>query len=71
PQVIILTEDPNYGGNPAAIASRPGWSGIAAVQAKRVFAIGTDYTQRAGPRLVDGLEKLAAVLHPALFPAGA
>ncbi|HKV84846.1 MAG TPA: ABC transporter substrate-binding protein [Ktedonobacterales bacterium] len=71
PQVIVLTEDPNYGGSLAAVYSRTGWSGIAAVQAKRVFAIGTDYTQRAGPRLVDGLEKLAAVLHPDLFPAGA
>lgn len=70
PQVIILTEDPNYGGNPASVYARVGWSGIAAVQAKQVFAIGTDYTQRAGPRLVDGLEKLAAVLHPDLFPAG-
>jgi iron complex transport system substrate-binding protein len=71
PQVIILTEDPNYGGNPSAVYTRAGWSGIAAVQSKRVFAIGTDYTQRAGPRLVDGLEKLAAVLHPDLFPTGA
>lgn len=71
PQVIVLTEDPNYGGNPATVYTRSSWSGISAVQNKRVFAIGPDYVQRAGPRLVDGLEKLAALLHPDLFPAGA
>lgn len=67
PQVIVLTEDPNYGGNPAAVYTRTGWSGIAAVQSKHVYAIAPDYVQRAGPRLVDGLEKLAALIHPELF----
>lgn len=71
PQIIVLTEDPSYGGNPATVYTRSGWSGISAVQNKRVFAIAPDFVQRAGPRLVDGLEKLAALLHPDLFPAGA
>lgn len=71
PQVIVLTEDPNYGGNPATVYTRAGWGGIAAVQSKHVYALPTDYVQRAGPRLVDGLEKLAALIHPDLFPGGA
>lgn len=71
PQVIVLTEDPNYGGDPSTVYTRPGWSVIAAVQNKRVYAIGADYTQRAGPRLVDGLEKLAALVHPEIFGSGA
>jgi iron complex transport system substrate-binding protein len=67
PQVIILTEDPNYGGNPADVAKRPGYSGVAAVQNSRVFQLSTDLFQRAGPRAVDALEQLAKLLHPDLF----
>jgi iron complex transport system substrate-binding protein len=67
PQVIVLTEDPSYGGNPALVYKRPGWSAITAVQQKRVYAINPDLVQRAGPRLVDGLEQLAKLLHPDLF----
>lgn len=67
PQVIVLTEDPNYGGNPQLVYQRQGWSGISAVQNKRVYAINPDLVQRPGPRIVDGLEQLAKMLHPDLF----
>lgn len=67
PQVIILTEDPNYGGQPQLVYQRHGWSSIPAVQSKHVYAITPDLVQRAGPRLVDGLEQLAKLLHPELF----
>lgn len=67
PQVIVLTEDPNYGGNPQAVYQRNGWSGVSAVQNKRVYAISPDLVQRPGPRVVDGLEQLAKMLHPDLF----
>ncbi len=67
PQVIILTEDPNYGGQPQLVYQRHGWSSVPAVQNKRVYAITPDLVQRAGPRLVDGLEQLAKLLHPELF----
>lgn len=67
PQVIILTEDPNYGGQPQLVYQRHGWSSIPAVQSKRVYAISPDLVQRASPRLVDGLEQLAKLLHPELF----
>ncbi len=67
PQAIVLTEDPQYGGNPQLVYSRPGWSVISAVQHKQVFALNPDLVQRPGPRIVDALEQLAKMLHPDLF----
>lgn len=67
PQVIILTEDPQYGGDPAQVYTRPGWSGIAAVQGHRIYNINPDIISRPGPRLVDALEQVAKMLHPDLF----
>jgi iron complex transport system substrate-binding protein len=67
PQVIILTEDPAYGGDPAQVYKRPGWSVISAVKNHRVYVLNPDESQRAGPRLVDALEQLAKLLHPNLF----
>jgi len=67
PQVILLTEDPRYGGNPALVAQRPGWSGIAAVKNNRVYQINSDWVQRPGPRMVLALEEIAKLLHPDRF----
>ena len=67
PQVIVLTEDPQYGGDPAQVAKRSGWSAISAVQHNRIYLIGADYTEQQSPRLVDGLEQLAKLLHPEAF----
>jgi iron complex transport system substrate-binding protein len=67
PQVIVLVEGVQNGGDPAAIAARPGWSAIAAVQQQHVYALDSDIFSRPGPRLVDALEQLAKVLHPELF----
>lgn len=68
PQVIILTEDVQYGGDPSQVAKRGGWSVIAAVQSHRIFQLSPDYTEQQSPLLVDGLEKLARLLHPDAFP---
>jgi iron complex transport system substrate-binding protein len=47
------------------LEARPGWSGIAAVRAARVFfADGNAYFNRPGPRLADTVELLAEMLHP-------
>jgi iron complex transport system substrate-binding protein len=46
-----------------------GWSEIPAVKAGKVFAVnGHAYFSRPGPRLVDGLEILAQIIHPEIFP---
>ena len=67
PQVIVLTEDPQYGGDPAQVPKRSGWSAISAVQNNRIYQISGDYTEQQSPRLVDGLEQLAKLLHPEAF----
>lgn len=47
----------------------PDWKNLPAVKQGMVFAVnGHTYFSRSGPRLVDGLEILARVLHPELFP---
>jgi iron complex transport system substrate-binding protein len=58
------------------LTSRPGWGELPAVRSGEVFAVdGPAYFNRPGPRLVDGLELLAALFHPHRFnhrvPAGA
>jgi iron complex transport system substrate-binding protein len=46
----------------------PEWGTLPAVQAGRVYAVdGSAYFNRPGPRLVDGLELLACIIHPELF----
>ena len=40
---------------------------IDAVMENRVYLVEEDPFVRAGPRLVDALEKLAGLLHPELF----
>jgi iron complex transport system substrate-binding protein len=52
------------------LANRREWSMLRAVQQHRVYiADGNQYFNRPGPRLVETLEILAAILHPDLFPA--
>lgn len=51
------------------LASRPGWASLPAVAAGEVYAVhGGAYFSRPGPRLVDGVEILAEILHPEIFP---
>jgi len=56
--------------NVTDLTERPGWNDISAVQSNRVHAMdGHHYVNRPGPRLVDTLEHLAALLHPEAFDA--
>ena len=49
----------------ASIESHPAWEALPAVRAGRVYVTdGGAYFSRSGPRIVDGLEILAAILHP-------
>lgn len=52
---------------PEQLALRPGWERINAVQNKRIYLLDGDMASRAGPRLVDVLESLAAMLYPEQF----
>ena len=48
----------------AELSKRPGWDELPAVREGRVFAVdGSAYFSRPGPRLIDGIELLAAIFH--------
>jgi iron complex transport system substrate-binding protein len=46
------------------ILARPGWQDTPAFRARRVVVFKEDLFGRPGPRLAQGLERLAALLHP-------
>lgn len=66
PEVIILG-DSIWGVTPEDVATRPGWDAVSAVQNGRVYPFNDDTASRPGPRLVDGLEEMAKLIHPELF----
>ncbi|MHC1771788.1 MAG: ABC transporter substrate-binding protein [Flexilinea sp.] len=66
PDIIILG-DSNFGITAESVANRPGWDEMKAVKNNKVIEFNDDLGARPGPRLVDGLEQIAAILHPELF----
>ena len=66
PNIIILG-DSAYGTSAASVKSRSGWEVLDAVKNDRIFPFDDNLVSRPGPRLVDGLEALAKLLHPDLF----
>lgn len=53
----------------AVLKNFPGWSDLPAVKAGTVYAVDSSaYFSRPGPRLIDGLELLASIIHPDCFP---
>lgn len=51
-----------------SLASYPGWFDLPAVSAGRVYAVDANsYFARPGPRVVEGTELLAHLIHPELF----
>src|SRR5215213_5284389 len=66
PSVIILG-DSMWGTTPEAVKARPGWEALDAVKNNQIFPFDDNLVSRPGPRLVDGLEQLAKLLHPGAF----
>jgi iron complex transport system substrate-binding protein len=66
PNFIILG-DSMWGVSPEMVAARPGWENLSAVKNGQVLPFDDNLVSRPGPRLVDGLEQLAKLLHPELF----
>ncbi|GAP15866.1 ABC-type Fe3+-hydroxamate transport system, periplasmic component [Longilinea arvoryzae] len=64
---ILLLGDAAYGATPEQVAARTGWDALQAVKDNRIYTFDDDLVSRPGPRLVDGLETLAKLLHPELF----
>lgn len=64
---FIILGDSAYGITPESVAARPGWGKLSAVTSKQILPFDDNLVSRPGPRLVDGLEALAKLLHPELF----
>ncbi|NOT05055.1 MAG: cobalamin-binding protein [Anaerolineales bacterium] len=64
---FILLGDSMWGVTSDAVLTRPGWETIEAVKSNQILPIDDNLISRPGPRLVDGLEQLAKLLHPDLF----
>ena len=74
----VLTQDPDHvmlcwcgtlqkKMDVSKVAGRPGWDRLRAVQAGQIHCLPEDLYGRPGPRLVEGLERLARVVHPEVF----
>lgn len=64
PDVIVLG-DYTYGGvTPDQVRARSGWDALTAIQQNRIYTFDDNLVSRPGPRLVDGLEAMAKLLHP-------
>jgi iron complex transport system substrate-binding protein len=70
PEVIILTDAdlPFNPQTPEMVTARPGWATISAVQNEAIYPVSGSLFSTPGPRLIEGLEALAAILHPDLYP---
>jgi iron complex transport system substrate-binding protein len=64
---IILLGDSMWGVTAESVLARPGWETIEAVKSKQIFPIDDNLISRPGPRLIDGLEQLANLLHPGVL----
>jgi iron complex transport system substrate-binding protein len=64
---IILLSDSAYGETPEKVAARAGWGTLAAVKNGMIYPFDYHLLSLPGPRLVDGYEQLAKLLHPELF----
>jgi iron complex transport system substrate-binding protein len=72
PEVIVLTDAdlPFNPQSPEMVAARPGWDSVTAVQNGAIYPVQAELVSTPGPRLIQGLEALAALLHPDRFPTG-
>jgi iron complex transport system substrate-binding protein len=60
PEVYLVT--PESAKSVAAVAKRPGFSGIPAIEHHKVVLVDGDLVTRAGPRVIEGLRQLAEAL---------
>ena len=67
PAVIVLGSFTYGGETPETVAARPGWGDMSAVKNGTVYTFDDNLVSRPGPRVVDGLEQLAKLIHPELY----
>ena len=70
PEIIIISEGSMAeacGLSPEVIRERFAWNEVYAVRNDQIYEIDEDFISRASPRIVDGLEALAKIIHPEVF----
>jgi iron complex transport system substrate-binding protein len=67
PDLIVLGDNTYGGVTPQQVKARAGWEALHAVKQDQIFIFDDNLVSRPGPRLVDGLEAMAKLLHPDLF----
>ena len=67
PEIIVIKRGYMGGVAEEDIIRRPGWSRISAVKTGRIYEVEENILIRPGPRIVDGLEALARLIHPQFF----
>lgn len=70
PDIIILGDSSEFTPQKETVMtvqSRAGWGSISAVKEGRIYTIDPSLISRPGPRIVDGLEKLASLIYPSKF----
>ncbi len=66
PEVLIFPVGATEGISEGEQLAWKRWSGLSAIKQGRMYQIPADLLNRPGPRIVQGLERLATLLHPAL-----
>lgn len=64
PEMVVVAGEPR---DAAFLAARPGWGAIPAVAAGRTAAVPRGLFLIPGPRIAEGVERLARILHPQAF----
>jgi len=68
PEIIILPAKHGTAFTPPeALKEHPIWRETTAVKTDRIYVIDADLVDRSGPRIVQGLEEIASIIHPELF----
>lgn len=68
PEIIITDAGMGSAGTPLEkLKQHPVWSQMAAVKQNHVYQIDGNLVNRSGPRIVQGLEEVAKIIHPELF----
>ncbi|HHV62051.1 MAG TPA: cobalamin-binding protein [Firmicutes bacterium] len=69
PDIMIHSYGHAGGEAPAIeeIKRRKGWSAMSFVKTGRIYLVNADIITRFGPRIVEGLEQFARIIHPELF----
>jgi iron complex transport system substrate-binding protein len=69
PDIIIIQT--MMGGVPTVsketLEAHPAWREMTAVKQGKIAFINGDLVSRPGPRIVDGVEEMAKIIHPELF----